>query len=446
MKDNKKIANRGITLIALVITIIVLLILAGVSIATLTGENGILTKSGTAKEQTEIEEAKEQAKLDIAAWTTNKLQNGEDTDLSDSIIKEILNNKDYVAEAKDNSFISKKGKHEILYSDLYKTSTGENGGEVPTPSIPSTVEEAIIAGTVLNENDSVTIKDKYDNEIRVPEGFKIASDSATDVTGGVVIEDVSSGITAGSQFIWIPVGKVKYESGSKTIELNRYTFTADGTPTEQGTNVINSYYQELATSTKGNTTAKDIEAFKTSVATNHGYYMGRYEAGDPTAIKSRTKSSSTTTPMVCKEGQYVYNYITQRQAATLAREMYPDKKFVSDLMNSYAWDTAIVFIQEFSEDGDYAIQKSIQSTLAQTGKATDGSNFDERCNVYDMAGNCYEWTTETSSYAGSIPDSPCVDRGGNCSSGKTSNRSSWRLLFADGYYGDSHSFRPVLYW
>ena len=149
MKDNKKIANRGITLIALVITIIVLLILAGVSIATLTGENGILTKSGTAKEQTEIEEAKEQAKLDIAAWTTNKLQNGEDTDLSDSIIKEILNNKDYVAEAKDNSFISKKGKHEILYSDLYKTSTGENGGEVPTPSIPSTVEEAIIATRLL---------------------------------------------------------------------------------------------------------------------------------------------------------------------------------------------------------------------------------------------------------------------------------------------------------
>ena len=47
--------NEGITLIALVITIIVLLILAGITIATLTGNNGILTKTNEAKEQTEIE-------------------------------------------------------------------------------------------------------------------------------------------------------------------------------------------------------------------------------------------------------------------------------------------------------------------------------------------------------------------------------------------------------
>ena len=50
MKGKLKNA-RGITLIALVITIIVLLILAGVTIATLTGENGILTKATDAKEQ-----------------------------------------------------------------------------------------------------------------------------------------------------------------------------------------------------------------------------------------------------------------------------------------------------------------------------------------------------------------------------------------------------------
>ena len=48
--------NKGITLIALVITIIVLLILAAVSIATLTGENGILSQAGRASEQTEIAE------------------------------------------------------------------------------------------------------------------------------------------------------------------------------------------------------------------------------------------------------------------------------------------------------------------------------------------------------------------------------------------------------
>ena len=60
MKLKRETFNRGITLIALVITIIVLIILAGISIATLTGENGILTRVNDAKTQTEIAEEKEQ--------------------------------------------------------------------------------------------------------------------------------------------------------------------------------------------------------------------------------------------------------------------------------------------------------------------------------------------------------------------------------------------------
>lgn len=53
---NKKIFNEGITLIALVITIIVLLILAGVTIASLTGDNGLLTKARQAQEDTKIQQ------------------------------------------------------------------------------------------------------------------------------------------------------------------------------------------------------------------------------------------------------------------------------------------------------------------------------------------------------------------------------------------------------
>ena len=62
MKKQKE--NKGITLIALVITIIVLLILAGVSIAMLTGENGILSQAAKAKEETEKAQANEAAILD----------------------------------------------------------------------------------------------------------------------------------------------------------------------------------------------------------------------------------------------------------------------------------------------------------------------------------------------------------------------------------------------
>ena len=62
--------TTGITLIALVITIIVLLILSGITIATLTGENGILTRANEAKEETEIAQVKEMAQTDILAKQT----------------------------------------------------------------------------------------------------------------------------------------------------------------------------------------------------------------------------------------------------------------------------------------------------------------------------------------------------------------------------------------
>ena len=64
--------NKGITLIALVITIIVLLILAGVSIAMLTGQNGILTRAGTATDETLRGEAEEAVKLAISTIRANK--------------------------------------------------------------------------------------------------------------------------------------------------------------------------------------------------------------------------------------------------------------------------------------------------------------------------------------------------------------------------------------
>ena len=70
MKEKLK-GRKGITLIALVITIIVLLILAGVSIAMLTGENGILNQAQEAKEQTEYKSAEEKVKLAIMGARAN---------------------------------------------------------------------------------------------------------------------------------------------------------------------------------------------------------------------------------------------------------------------------------------------------------------------------------------------------------------------------------------
>lgn len=79
--------QRGITLIALVITIIVLLILAGVSIAMLTGDNGILTKSTESRDETEKAEISEKVNMAIqAAYADAVVENTSDPDLTVSAI------------------------------------------------------------------------------------------------------------------------------------------------------------------------------------------------------------------------------------------------------------------------------------------------------------------------------------------------------------------------
>ena len=446
---NKLKATKGITLIALVITIIVLLILAAVSIATLTGENGILSKANTAKTETEKAGAKEKVqmavmssfddsgKLDYTQLKTN-LDNVEGID-KESIPPEINNLPITVNVDGYDVKIDENGK---------VTVEGENGGsgDKPNPPTTSTVEEAKNTGTVLDENNPTTITDTYGNEVKVPEGFKIAEDSATDVTGGVVIEDVSHGATAGSQFVWIPVGTVytsEDKSTSETIELNRYTFDESGNPTPQGEKVIDSYFKELAISSYGNTVAKDIEAFKTSATTNKGYYIGRYEAR---SVTQRTDETDALGQITIKANDYVYNYVTQLQAATLARNMYgEDKKFTSDLINSYAWDTAIVFLQTFDNRTDktkpYSRQNSLNTSLAPQGTnhLTDLAKQDKICNIWDMASNVFEWNTETGSYS----HYPCVRRGGYYydSGHYTSNRN----ITPPSYAYDNSAFRSALY-
>ena len=98
--------------------------------------------------------------------------------------------------------------------------------------------------------------------------------------------------------------------------------------------------------------------------------------------------------------------------------MYSDSNFESDLMNSYAWDTAIVFLQKFDNRANKTKPYSRQNSLNTGSLASQGTNSlkdtskqDVICNVYDMASNCVEWTTETFSDYGS----PCTYRGGLCS-------------------------------
>ena len=381
--------DRGITLVALVITIIILLILATISIQSLTN-TGLFKNAQKAKDETQN-----------AAENQAKTLNEYEDELNKYISGTVEERKDPIKE---------------------------------------------VANKVLSTTDNTELQDAYGNKIVVPAGFKIVSDSttsnATTVDKGIVIEDATSGATAGSQFVWIPVGKIytdtsKTESSAKTIELNRYTFDTNGDPTPQGENVVETYFSE--TSSKGNTIAKNITNFKNSVTSNGGYYIGRYEARTTTP---RTAKGDALTQITEKGTNPVYNYVTQIQAAEQAQNMYNSSNFTSDLMNSYAWDTATLFLQTCGEE-KYSRKTSVNNSLASRG--TNSSEYtgtrDTVCNVYDMASNLYEWTTETSS----VSNFPCVVRGGRCYDYNSNFYTSFRLYDITSDSDDINGFRPLLF-
>jgi len=96
--------KNGITLIALVVTIIVLIILAGISISLVLGNNGIITKAKDAKENTIIGQEKEQVELAYVSAAVKKLgENVSDQDLQDELNSSVGNGKTLVAPNSDTT-------------------------------------------------------------------------------------------------------------------------------------------------------------------------------------------------------------------------------------------------------------------------------------------------------------------------------------------------------
>ena len=343
-------------------------------------------------------------------------------------------------------------------------------GEKITGTKIITIAHAKEAQKVFEEN--TVLLDDYGNRVKVPTGFKIAEDSATRVTEGVVVEDVSAeGVTEytkGSQFVWVPVGNIKTDNNENETEivLGRYNFenkligtlvqSAEDWSTQSETIEIidgedGSAYKEIANNNNSNISAKNLEEFVKKTMSSGGYYISRYEAGDAFAINSPIKDnggiSTSKNPITCKAGVYPYTCVNQSDAAQLAKNMYTSENFASDLINSYAYDTAIVFIQEFSGDSNYSIQigKNVSNEIQKGGESVllyvdDGDESkDIRCNICDMAGNVYEWTTEYTNKDGM----PCVGRGGNAIDeiSYTGGRGGVSIDYS--YY--ARGFRVILY-
>ena len=284
----RKRQENGITLIALVITIIVLLILAGVTIAMLTGDNGIISKAMQAKIRTE--EAKET----------------EETGLNE--IENYINGKSAEAGVvvQDLKSIKSDGTEGEVIGE--KVSDGA-GGVVPIPSGFYYVGGTAKSGTVISDN--LADKDKYKGQ-----------------------EVVGTNLS-GNQFVFIPVNGIdlKYEQDHKYDGKYEYAYTTE----------LSGYTSQSDWS--------DDSGESTSVKNYGGFFIGRYEAGYPDEIKEGTivnfKNSATEKVPVSKAGIASWNLVSQIVAKSASESMYntDDSKVKSKLVDSYAWDTTCKWLK-----------------------------------------------------------------------------------------------------
>ena len=262
--------NKGITLIALVITIIVLLILAGISIATLTGENGLLSKATTAKEETKKAEIREEIELAIAAIQAEELQKGNKVTLetlagSEEEPGQLENSKDL------EGITAKLNVEEI---------TGEYKGYDYT----------------IDENLKVRIGDSVTG-INIEYELSPTEYTNKDITLKVTAESTNGG----NVNITAPEGIEKNEEGLYIISTNgTYTFTATDGAESKTSSIIISKIDKLppkkceidtnnskakATSIKIVTNAEDAgktEEYASSGIAKYKYYIDNEEKGEST--------------------------------------------------------------------------------------------------------------------------------------------------------------------
>lgn len=189
----------------------------------------------------------------------------------------------------------------------------------------------------------------------------------------------------------------------------------------------------------------ETEDYKTKINTNGGFYIGRYEAGDSSATQERT-SSSTEGTLVTKKNQFVYNYISQTDALSKAKAYKTN--LTSSLLTGSAWERTIGWLYETKSktSSELAINsKSWGNYSNDSFSNTEGLiktgvfNETRANNIYDLAGNVWEWTTEAYNTTNR------VGRGGDYSNGGSDSPASSRGNRAPSYRNFYIGFRLALY-
>jgi len=398
--------QKGITLIALIITIVVMSILVAISVNVTIGENGIIQTEEQAVQLQSEKSIIENIRLDIIARKAE--------------------NKGSIYQGEMEEILDKYGTINKNGDTIESLTIDDKGYEIPYEAIYDGIINNVTVGEIVTEKNKTYTKN---GTAVIPVGFAIVP-GLDDVSKGLVISDkANDNANEGNQFVWIPVDKKTFDTKFKRTE-GYWEEELDSMMPDCGEADASGVNSKI---TEDQSVIQEAIAMYASVETNGGFYIGRYEAGTTQETGTGIRGD-----VVVKKGANVYNYIGWSDSNTMtnvtggavqvAREMYTGKKtasnenygVVSMLCYGVQWDAALNFIDPNYITNEIEVDGNLQANCASnsyvvnsagkgwyldnykpgntshiTGVDVDSQASNQVKNIYDMAGNVNEWTMES---------------------------------------------------
>ena len=364
--------KKGISLIVLIITIIVIIILAAVVILTITKNNPVSSaKEATFKE--DMTSIQDELSMYLSKKYTDNPTSFDKSSVNlsgDSMVTELPSTKKY------------KDKVSVIKGKLVWAGETENNTEYKWFS------EVTDGSTKRSASVRNEWKEKIAEEVDgvpIPKGFTY-KEGTKDT--GLVIQDEK-----GNEFVWVPATDTTYKKDTSFTASNGLKPIGD------------------------DTSPKGITGETADVVKYGGFYIGRYEAGIP---EGDTSPSNKTGIPVSKKGATVWTVIDYTNSKASAESMISNEYVQTGLLTGKAWDTTCHWIEDSLKsinasasltDSRYYGNYRDSLAPANENNGTDRTaGFNENWktkNIYDLAGNVWEWTCE-------VCDNSFIVRGGEC--------------------------------